>query len=58
MKVKIVAAIIAVVGLAALGLALLPQASAAESASCGKRAKATKAKDKNKLVLPGLSWVW
>ena len=47
MKVKIAAAVIAVVGLAAVGLALQPQVSAAERAACGKRAKATKAKDKN-----------
>jgi hypothetical protein len=50
MKVKIVAAIITVVGLAAVGLALLPQLSAAERASCGKRAKGTKAKDKNNAI--------
>ena len=50
MKVKIVAAIIAVVGLAAVWLALLPHVSAAERATCGKRAKATKAKDKNNAI--------
>jgi hypothetical protein len=47
MKVTIVAAIIAVVGLAAVGLALPPQVSAADRASCGKRAKA---KDKNNAI--------